>query len=299
MYYIVYGFLYLLSLLPFFIVYRISDFAYVLLYHVFGYRKKLVMNNLLIAFPEMTEAERIKVAKKFYRNFTDTFIEIIKTLSMSDAMIEKRNSGNFEIVNDLIDKGRNVQMMGGHMFNWEYANLIFSKKVKRPIIGPYSKITSKVIERLFLKIRSRYGTIMIPTATFRENGKELTKNQYVIFLGADQNPQPQNGYWLNFFNKPIPLVWGPYKAAIKNDAAIVFVNSTKIRRGYYRFNCETAIENPTEFTPEQLALKFRDFLQESVKNEPDNYLCTHLRWRYEFRDIFRDLWIDDKAPCPL
>ena len=51
MYYIVYGFLYLLSLLPFRLLYVVSDAVYALLYYVIGYRKEVVMNNLLIAFP--------------------------------------------------------------------------------------------------------------------------------------------------------------------------------------------------------------------------------------------------------
>ncbi|MEO8713141.1 MAG: lipid A biosynthesis acyltransferase, partial [Parafilimonas sp.] len=89
MYYLLYGFLYLFSLLPFWILYRISDFAYVLIYHVFGYRKDVVFSNLAIAFPEKSLEERKHIAKKFYRNFTDNFIEIIKLLSISKKQLQK------------------------------------------------------------------------------------------------------------------------------------------------------------------------------------------------------------------
>ena len=71
MYYIVYGLLYLLSLLPMGALYILSDVLYLFIYPVFGYRRRIVLSNLKIAFPEKTEAEQNIIAKKFYRQFID------------------------------------------------------------------------------------------------------------------------------------------------------------------------------------------------------------------------------------
>ena len=90
MYYIIYPIFYLLSLLPFFILYRLSDFFYVLMYYVFGYRKEIVMGNIIIAFPEKSKDERKIIAKQFYKNFIDTLIETIKMISMRTSTFEKR-----------------------------------------------------------------------------------------------------------------------------------------------------------------------------------------------------------------
>ena len=68
MYHIVYGFLYLVSLLPLRLLFVISDIFYVLLYHVIGYRKDVVRKNLLIAFPAKSEDERRRIEKQFYKN---------------------------------------------------------------------------------------------------------------------------------------------------------------------------------------------------------------------------------------
>ncbi|HVW58903.1 MAG TPA: hypothetical protein VHC48_02670, partial [Puia sp.] len=76
MYYFFYGLLYLVSLLPMRVLYLIADGIYGLVYYVFGYRKKVVMANLELAFPEKTNAERTRIAKKFYRNLIDSFIEV-------------------------------------------------------------------------------------------------------------------------------------------------------------------------------------------------------------------------------
>ena len=64
MYYVVYGPLYLLSLLPLKVLYLFADLAYVLLYYIIGYRKEVVNYNLSIAFPQKSEAERKAIAKK-------------------------------------------------------------------------------------------------------------------------------------------------------------------------------------------------------------------------------------------
>src|SRR4051812_45028234 len=113
MYYLLYGILYLFSLLPWRVMYVISDGAYGLLYYIFRYRRQVVMSNLLLAFPEKTEAERIRISKQFYHNFIDTFIETLKFLSISDKEFSKRISGNFEIFKELYESGQNVQIHSG------------------------------------------------------------------------------------------------------------------------------------------------------------------------------------------
>ena len=123
MYYIVYALLYLISLLPLKILYLLSDFFYLIVYYILGYRKKVVMNNLTISFPTKTEEEKITIAKKFYRNFTDTVIETIKLLSASDKFIKAHLIGNFSIFEEIRRKGKKCQAHLGHNFNWELANL--------------------------------------------------------------------------------------------------------------------------------------------------------------------------------
>src|ERR1700709_1090065 len=98
MYYFVYGIFYLISLLPIRVLYVLADTGYGLIYYIIGYRKGIVMSNLAIAFPEKTQAEKEAIAKKFYHNFVDSFIETIKMISASDAYILKRFTGNWDVV---------------------------------------------------------------------------------------------------------------------------------------------------------------------------------------------------------
>src|SRR4051812_4351225 len=132
MYYVVYGLLYGFSLLPLRVLYLISDFAYLIIYHIAGYRKKVVLQNLAIAFPEKTEAERLLIAKKFYRNLTDTFIETIKLVSAGRRFVEKRLTGDFSVFERLNVEGKACQVHLGHNFNWELAQLSFVLNAEQP-----------------------------------------------------------------------------------------------------------------------------------------------------------------------
>lgn len=294
MYFIVYGILYIFSLLPFFILYALSDFVYFIMYHIVGYRKKVVFENLTSSFPEKSPEEIKIIAKKFYSGFIDTFFETIKALSITDKAINKRCIGNFEPISTLIQKGKNVQILGAHMFNWEYANFYLSKQMPIPFMSMYSKIENKIFDKLFLKLRSKYNTILIPTSHYNRRAMEVMRNQYCSYLLADQTPGlPQNAYWLNFFNTPAPFINGPQKAAVKGNPSVVFINFRKIKRGYYSFDCETIIENASDFTPQDLTKMYRDFVEKIIKMQPENYLWSHRRWKYKYNETHHHLWIDN------
>ena len=301
MYFIIYGFLYLFSLLPFPVIYLFSDFIYFLLYYVVGYRKETVIKNLKIAFPEKTDAELKKIAKQVYHNLTDTFMEIIKLISMSDKTFEKRCQGDFSMINDLINKGKNVQLHAGHQFNWEYGSLLMSKAIKTiPSYAIFMPINNKAMEKLFLKIREKYGTIFIKATEFKEKRNEIFSERFVFFLAADQNPgNPGTAYWQNYFNKPAPFITGPEVGGIKNDAAIVFVRSRIIKRGHYVLECTVYAENGALTGIGDITNAFRDFLEKIIREEPDNYLWTHRRWKWEYKNEYKENWIDKQANPPV
>lgn len=271
---------------------------YLLLYHVFGYRKAIVMYNLETAFPEKTAAERKAIAKKFYRNLVDTFIETIKMLSMSKRQFEKRCTLQTEPLKDLVAKGKTIQVHSGHQMNWEYGNWIFSKSLPIPWIGIYQPISNKAIDKIYLDFRSKYGATLVSTRDFKTRMHSFQNKQYAIGLIADQNTSPEKAQWLYFFSKPVPFISGPDKGARRNNTAVVFVNFVKKKRGYYHFECKTITEAASSFKEAELTRLYRDFLEETIQRNPDNYLWTHRRYRHDYRDELRHLWKDTR-PNPL
>lgn len=297
MYYFIYGPLYLISLLPFFILYALSDFCFFIMYHVLGYRRKIVMHNLTIAFPHKKQKEKEKIAKQFYKNLADTFLETIKLLSITAENFEKRILLDADEVNK-IAAYKNVQVHSGHQMNWEYAHLAFAKKMHVRWVGVYMKINNSSIDRLYLKIRGRFGAHMVSAGNFTKEIRQVYHQRYALALIADQNPGiPKNAYWLNFFNRPAPFLTGADKGATRNNTAVVFVNFLKVKRGYYKFEPHVLTENAAEFKDGEITLLYRDFLERSINNQPDNYLWSHRRWKWGYEPGFKKRWIDE-TPAP-
>ena len=284
MYYLVYGFLWLLSLFPWKVLYILSDGIYVLVFYVFKYRRTVVMDNLRMAFPEKSEKEIKHIAKRFYHNLIDTFIETIKMFSSSKRSLLERMVSNWDSVNTYYKTGRNVQILIGHNFNWELCTAVCPLKFEFPFIGVYMPMTNKIFEKIFCKLRSRYGTLLVRATHMREEYAQYKGKQHLLALGADQNPgNPANAWWFNFFGRPTPFVKGPAKGAISNNIIVVFAFIHKIRRGFYEIVFELLTDNPAAFTEEELTGKFVHNLEAVIRKYPDMWLWSHRRWKHKWK----------------
>jgi Kdo2-lipid IVA lauroyltransferase/acyltransferase len=299
MYYFIYGFLYLLSLIPTSILYFFSDGIAALLYYVLKYRKKIVLYNLEIAFPEKTAQERLAIAKRFYRNFTDTFIETIKFLSWTMKDIDKRFTVDLSGLEKAYTYNKSIHLIGMHNFNWEFVNWGLAKKTKYPFLGIYMPVRNKAFDKIILNMRSKYGTIMLPATNFKVKYRKYLHSLHVLASAADQSPgNPDNSYWLNFFGKPTAFVTGPEKAAKLNNATVVFAHFFKTKRGAYHINTVFITEDPASFLEGSLTLQYTQFIEKCLRQQPDNYLWSHNRWKKEWNSSYEKLWIDKEAGMP-
>ncbi len=241
------------------------------------------MKNLLIAFPEKTEQERTRIAKDFYHNFIDTFIETVKLLSISSKEFDRRCIRNFDAINNLKATGQNVQVHSGHFFNWEFANMAMGKSSAYPFIGVYQPLGNKVFNRLIVKLRSRFGTILIPVPDFKIAFHQYAKQPYALGLIADQNPSnPNSAFWVPFFGKLAPFVKGPEKGAVRQNTAVVMMDYYKVKRGYYKMECTLLTTTPKELPEGEITKKLIEFIETAIRKRPANYLWSHRRWKFEF-----------------
>lgn len=283
MFYIYYFIFYVLSKLPWWFMYFVSDCFYYLTYYVISYRKKIVFNNLLIAFPDKTELERIKIAKAFYHNLIDSFVETIKLFTISRKEFDKRCMVNVDEINKLFSTGQSVQILSGHFFNSEFLNLGMSANLKYPFLGVFMDISNKNLEKVIVIMRKKFGTILFPASEFRTEFPKHSKSVYSIGLIADQNPPiPTNAVWFPFFGRMTPFHTGPEKGAIRMNTAIAFIEMTKVKRGYYKLEAKLVTTTPKEFLEGTITKQLVAFIEETVKQHPDNYLWSHRRFKYEF-----------------
>ena len=297
MYYIVFVFFYLLSLLPMRILYIISDGIYGVVYYVFGYRKEIVMKNLEIAFPEKSKTERVKIAKAFYHNFLDSFIETIKLLSASRSFLEKRVTANWEVLDPLYKTGKSCQLHLGHTFNWEWGHHVLGNHTKYQVLVVYMPLSNSVMEKLMYRLRVRYGNKFIAAGSMSKSMEAFKDTQYLLGLVADQSPgNLNNAYWMNFFGRPTGFVSGPEKGARAGNLPVLFTSIVKPKRGHYRAILEVACEDPGVLKEGELTLRYARYMEKAIRSNPEMWLWSHRRWKHDWNQAYANNWIGENLP---
>jgi len=297
MYQIVFGALYLLSLLPMRVLYTLGDVCTFILYSVAKYRREVVETNLLQAFPEKSEIERKAIAKKFYRNFVDHWAETLKLLSCSRKKLRQMATGNYQIFDQLHASGRSVQVNLGHFFNWELMTLHAGISQPYTFLTVYLPQSNKIMNRLVLYIRGRWGNPLLPSNDMARAIIPWRKKQYLIALGADQRPAfPDTSYWLNFLNRPAGFVKGPEKFARGQRLPVVMMTTSKPKRGQYHFEYFLLAEDSLALPEGELIRRYVRHLEENIRLHPELYLWSHKRWKHGFKPEYEKLWVDDSVP---
>jgi KDO2-lipid IV(A) lauroyltransferase len=293
MYYLLYGFLYVLSLLPMRVLYLVSDAIYGIVYYVIGYRRKVVMDNLRQAFPEKTEAELVCIAKKFYHNFIDSFIEVVKLVSASDAWLARRFTVEVSALDELYATGKSCQMHLGHTFNWEWGQLVLTALTKYQILVVYMPISNKALEKLFYRLRTRNGNAFLPAPSMREAIVPYLSRQYLLGLVADQCPgNMQTSYWIDFLGRPTPFASGPEKGARAGHLPVVFASIEKPRRGHYHATMKLACMDAAELPEGELTREYVRYLESVIRARPDMWLWSHRRWKHAWKEEYESKRID-------
>ncbi len=283
LYYFTLPFIYLLSILPFPLLYGLSDIVYFLLYHLLRYRKKVVMTNLRKSFPEKTEKEIITICRKFYSYFCDLFLETFKTLSISRKAMLKHcclDKDALNLFNQLAEENQSLMVVMGHQGNWEWAGNTFSICCKHQLYVIYHPLTNPYFNRLIYKMRTRFGTKLIAMKdTLRDmlnNRNELNATAFI----ADQTPLPDRAYWMTFLNQDTPVFLGIEKIALKIRYPVVYVSIKRVKRGYYCMHAER-IEVPSPGSELGVLTELHtQMLEEDIKKQPETWLWTHRRWKH-------------------
>lgn len=272
----------LFSRLPLGILYLFSDVLYLLARYVIRYRKRVIDDNLFHAFPEKTEKERKAIRNRFYRNFTDSIAETIKSITISKAELSKR----FTITNqDLLDQevknGKSVLLLAGHFFNWELGLQQAAVLSQVPSEGVYLKINSPFFNELMYQARTRFGNTITEKRDFKNTMKTLGEQHRVVQLAADQRPNNRTTrYQRPFLNRPAYFFEGAEHIAKSKDLPVYFGEITKKGRGKYQATYELLAKGPYESHAEHsITDAFCDRLEKNIHLQPDLYLWSHKRWK--------------------
>jgi len=285
-FWLVYPILWVISKLPWKLFYLFSDIICFIVFRIIGYRKKVVTDNLKNSFPEKTEKELSTIRKKFYTHMCDMFLEMLKSMTVSNLDLQKHykfiNKGDFQ---KLEDANKSYMLIAAHHANFEWANSI-GLITKYTCVGVYKTVKNPHFDKLVRKIRSRFGAEVIPNkkvskhAVLKETKPE-TKGDRLYGIVADQTPKlNKKNYYKEFMGRKVPVFVGAEILAKKLDLNYAFLKVKKIKRGYYEAEVVIISEDIKSMSTHEATNVYMDLVEKQIREQPECYLWTHKRWKY-------------------
>ncbi len=272
-----------ISKLPFGMLYLISDFLYLILYKIIGYRTKVVRSNLENSFPDKTSSEIKKIEAKFYSHLCDLVVESLKAFSISlDEAKERMKDRNIEVVNQYYKQGRQVVLVGGHYGNWELFAITIGATTEHKALALYTPLKNEFINDKITKSRSKYGLGMLSIKEIKSKLTEINSDLYATIFGADQSPRKsQRAYWVKFLNQETGIQFGTEKFAKEFNAVVIFTNIYKVKRGYYELQYDVITEQPNEEEFGYISKTHTEMLEKVIQEQPEFWLWSHKRWKHK------------------
>jgi len=269
-----------ISILPFGIVYKVSDILSFLLHKVFKYRLKTVKKNLSLAFPNKSNSEIESIEKKFYNHFADISIESIKAYGMSEAQMKNRyRYDNIEELEKIQKKNKNIILICGHYSNFEWL-LSVGYSAKGNGYGIYTPMSNKYFDRLFKKIRKKHKAFLVSRYHINDFMNNLDVNKYHVFgFAADQSPRKVGKYYINnFLGHKVPIFTGAERFSKDYNLSVVFADITRIKRGFYNTKfIEILNKDNTQYG---ITDQFLSLLEKQIYRDPSQYFWTHNRFKH-------------------
>ncbi len=272
-----------ISILPFRLLYIFSDIVYFFVYKIIGYRRKTVHENLALAFPELTDKEHLVIEKKFYHHMCDMFLEMIKTMNISKEEICKRFVfKNIDVYKDIEKQGKSIAIMCSHYASYEW---IISMNYYSDIVGYgiYKQLRNPYFDKLVHKIRSRFNAKLITTKQTVPTIINNNKNNVLSLYGfaSDQSPKAKSAlHWSTFMGIEVPVHVGAEMLSKRYNMNLIYLNTKKVKRGYYEATLELLSDNPKEVPNFELTDQYLKLLEKQIYEAPEYYLWTHKRWKY-------------------
>ena len=282
-YYTAYPLLYLVSRLPFALVYTLSDLLCFIIHRLVGYRKEIVRSNIKRALPHYSEAEYKRIEKEFYRHFCDIFLEIIKSMGMTkEEMLTRFQVKNIEVLTQFEQEKRSVFILCGHYASWEWM-MSLGNRMKHTGYGIYRPIRNPYFNRLIQRIRSRHNAFMIPQQEAAEiiRTRESINECGVYGFASDQSPRPTpKTYWRTFMGTEVPVYTGAERLARELNIPLVYGEINRVKRGFYEVEFKLLSAQPKTTEVNEITDRYTDWLETQISQDPTQYMWSHRRFKY-------------------
>jgi len=267
--------------LPSACVQALSTLLFWLVYHVARYRRTVVAENLLHAFPEKSAVERRALAVNFYKHLCNFLLEMLQSRALSLTELQRRvRLVNPEVLTPLVAQKQPILFLTAHQGNWEWLLHVLSDRLDCPIDVVYKPLHSAAMDRYMREARARSGN-PIP---FKDAGREILRRHAdfrCFAMLADQSPfKRDNRYWHNFLNRPASFYLGPQRIAEVGKFPVVYTAIKKVGRGLYETTFEVIGQPPYPRKSHVILDRYIDSLEVAIRSQPETWLWSNRKWKH-------------------
>ncbi|MFW5708477.1 MAG: lysophospholipid acyltransferase family protein [Bacteroidota bacterium] len=273
----------IMAIIPFAVLYVISDGLAFLLRRIFRYRLDVIKENIGRSNLVVNGEQQEKLVRDIYKNISDVIIESIRSFSMSRRSVLKRHRVlNPGLVQPYFESGKSIILVTGHIGNWEWGSLSAGLQTPFKVIGFYKPLKNKFIDRFLRWSRSRFGTRLMPIRKTSLTFEQQHGIPSLFLMAADQNPtKVKLSHWVRFLGRETAFLHGPEKHAMNNDYPVVFADIKRVKRGYYELYLSLITDTPSQMSPGEITLLYAEKLEEAIHRAPHSWLWTHKRWKHK------------------
>ena len=272
-----------LSLLPCWFLYRVADVCYYLIYYIIRYRRKIVRHNLQYAFPKKTFLELLTIEKSFYIYLCDLLVEHIKSLTISQAQINRRCIiQNIELLQKMYTAGKHILLVTGHYGNWEWAAAAVALQTSYQLAVVYKPLSNSYFDTLLVYVRKRFGKHIIPQKKVLRSILNYGSIPMATAILDDQAPSAKHAaYVIDFFSQSTYTSIGIERIAKKCNQSVVYIHIQRIKRGYYTMEAELITDNPLITSVHEITKDYIRLLEVDIRQNPAFWLWSHNKWKHK------------------
>lgn len=254
---------------------------YLLVRYIIRYRLKVVRSNLRTAFPAYSESQLRQIEKDFYHHFVGLLFESLVMGFLTKRQMRKMlRFDNMEKAEEMGELSKTIICVFGHQCNWDLVASapLWSEKIK--INALYKALHNKFFDKLFVSVRQKFGTTLIPhhsaARTILKNIKEPAGMPQLYAFNTDQSPRlGQPCEWVTFFRKETAAIPVWAQMATKYNLPVIYLHIRKV--GFMQFSI--FIEEIAAPTVQEKLDKYYQLLEQDITSQPGQYLWSHRRWK--------------------
>lgn len=266
--------------------YVIMEFIYVVLRYLLRYRRRLIVRQLSVSFPEKAPQEIRTICNRYYRTLAEMFVN---TMVLAGMSLKEQRRRLFVEDADKIDLAeddmRNVVVLTSHFGIWEYASLAQNYTQKYKYVVAYHELKNRAWDDLYYRLRWHPDVIPVASSAYMRfymnHQQGIDSKPLLLGLIADQNAPAYRGCrWYDFLNHKTIFFEGGEALALKFNLPVYYFELNRVRRGYYRGHFVQIYDGNEPVERGEITARYAAKLEQAIRRKPEMWMWSHKRWKY-------------------